>query len=53
MKVDVSENKIKRIEKVLQNSEFKTMDEFIDRAVELLLFAEENKGQFTKFLRKE
>ena len=53
IEIYLAEDKIKRIETVLHNSEFKTMDEFIDRAVELLLFAEENKNQFAKFLGKE
>ena len=53
MEINISEDKKKRIEKILQNSQFKTMDEFIDRAIELLLFAEENKNQFAQFLGKE
>ena len=53
IEVNLSEDKMKRIEKTLRDSEFKTMDEFIDRAVDLLLFAEENKNQFAKFMEKE
>ncbi len=50
---NLPEEKQKRIETVLKNSQFKTMDEFMDKAVDLLLFAEENKNQFAKFLGKE
>ena len=53
MEINISEEKQKRIETVLQSSQFKTMNEFMDRAVELLLFAEENKNQFAQFLGKK
>lgn len=53
MEINLHKDKMKRIEKILQSSEFKTMEEFIDRAVELLLFAEENKNQFAQFLGKK
>ena len=51
--VKIKEDKLKRIEQILLKSDFKTVDEFVDKAIDLLLFAEENKNQFTKFLRKE
>ncbi len=53
IEIELSEDKQKRIKKVLENSEFKNTEEFLDRAVELLLFAEENKNKFTQFLGNE
>jgi hypothetical protein len=53
MEIRLSEDKLKRIKKALTDSEFKTVDKFVDHAIDLLLFAEENKKQFAEFLDKE
>ncbi len=49
--INISEEKLTRINKVLSKSEFKDVDSFVDHAVELLLFAEENKDKFNKIIR--
>ena len=49
--INISEEKLTRINKVLSKFEFKDVDSFVDHAVELLLFAEENKDKFNKIIR--
>ncbi len=51
--MELNPEKLKRIEAVLSRSDFKNVDEFIDHAVELLLFAEENRDKFNKMLEPE
>ena len=46
MNVKITESKLKRITKILPSSEFKDTDSFVAHAIELLLFAEENKEKF-------
>ena len=49
--VNINEDKLERIKKVLLKSDFQNLDEFVNRAVELLLFAEENKDKFNQLVR--
>ena len=49
--VTINEDKLERIKKVLLKSDFQNLDEFVNRAVELLLFAEENKDKFNQLVR--
>ena len=49
--VNINKDKLERIQKVLPKSDFQNLDEFVNRAVELLLFAEENKDKFNQLVR--
>ena len=49
--VNINKDKLERIKKVLLKSDFQNLDEFVNRAVELLLFAEENKDKFNQLVR--
>jgi len=51
--MELDPEKLKRIEAVLPGSDFKSVDEFLNHSVELLLFAEENKDKFNKMLGPE
>ena len=46
MEIKIKHQKIERINKVLNYSEFNSIEAFIDHSIELLLFAEENKDKF-------
>ncbi|MEK9635262.1 MAG: hypothetical protein VW079_01160 [Candidatus Woesearchaeota archaeon] len=46
MEINIENSKLERIKSVLKNSEFNTVDDFINHSIELLLFAEENKDKF-------
>lgn len=48
--MELDPKKLKRIEEVLPRSDFKTVEDFINHSVELLLFAEENRDKFNKML---
>ncbi len=49
--VKINDTKIERINKVLPKSDFKDVDTFVNHAIDLLLFAEENKDKFNKLMR--
>ncbi len=49
--VNIDEQKIERIKKILSKSDFNDVDSFANHAIELLLFAEENKDKFNKLMR--
>jgi hypothetical protein len=49
--VNINKNKLERINKVLLKSDFQNLDEFVNHAIELLLFAEENKDKFNQLVR--
>ena len=49
--VKVDNKKIKRINNLIEKSNFKDIDAFVNHAVELLLFAEENKDKFNQLVR--
>jgi hypothetical protein len=49
--VNISKDKLERINKILIKSDFKNLDEFVNHALELLLFAEENKDKFNQLVR--
>jgi hypothetical protein len=51
--MELNPEKLKRIEAVLVRSDFKTVKEFVNHAVEMLLFAEENRDKFNKMLGPE
>jgi len=51
--MELNLEKLKRIEEVLSRSDFKTVEDFVNHAVELLLFAEENRDKFNKLLGPE
>ena len=46
MEIKINDSKIDRIKKILTHSEFKSVEDFTDHALDLLLFAEENKDKF-------
>ncbi len=49
--VNINKDKLDRINKILTKSDFQNLDEFVNHAVELLLFAEENKDRFNQLVR--
>lgn len=49
--VTINKKNLERINKVLLKSDFQNLDEFVNRAIELLLFAEENKDKFNQLVR--
>ena len=49
--VNINKDKLERINKVLSKSDFQNLDEFVNHAIELLLFAEENKDKFNQLVR--
>ncbi len=49
--IKIDDKKIGRINLVLKKSSFSDIDAFINHAIELLLFAEENKDKFDKLTR--
>ena len=51
--MELNPEKLKRIEAVLSRSDFKTVEAFVEHAVEMLLFAEENRDKFNKMLGPE
>jgi hypothetical protein len=51
--MELNPKKLKRIEAVLPGSDFKTVEDFVNHSVELLLFAEENRDKFNKMLGTE
>jgi len=51
--MEINLKKLKRIEAVLPSSDFKTVEDFVNHSVELLLFAEENRDKFNKMLGSE
>jgi hypothetical protein len=51
--MEINPEKLKRIEEVLSLSDFKTVEDFVNHAVEMLLFAEENRDKFNKLLGPE
>ena len=48
--MELNPEKLKRIEAVLSRSDFKSVEAFVDHAVEMLLFAEENRDKFAKMV---
>jgi len=52
MEINIENSKLERIKSVLKNSEFNTVDDFINHSIELLLFAEENKDKFKDLVSK-
>jgi len=49
--IKIDNKKLERINLVLKKSSFSDINAFINHAVELLLFAEENKDKFNKLAR--
>ena len=49
--VNINKDKLDRINKILTKSDFQNLDEFVNHALELLLFAEENKDKFNQLVR--
>lgn len=52
MKVELDEKKAERIEKYVTEKKFKSVEEFVDRAVTLLLYAEDNRGMFEGIIKQ-
>ena len=51
MEVKIDEDKAKRIDAYVKEGRFKTTEDFVDHALKLLLYAEDNKDMFQKMLQ--
>lgn len=52
MEVKIDSEKAKRIEKYVNDGRFDSVEKFVDHALTLLLYAEDNKDMFQKMLRE-
>ena len=50
--MEISEEKLKKIEAYIKEGRFKSVDEFVDKAVDLLLYAEDRKEEITEMMRE-
>ncbi len=50
--MEIKAEQLKRIDKHVQDGSFKSVDAFVERAIELLLYAEDNKAMFRGAIRK-
>ena len=51
MDVKIDEAKAKRVEAYVKEGRFGSVEEFVDHALKLLLYAEDNKDMFQKMLQ--
>jgi len=51
MQVKLDDEKADRIAKFVKDGRFDSIDSFVDRALELLLYAEDNRDRFQKFIK--
>ena len=52
IQVELSDEKWERISKYIEEKRFKDVDDFIEQAARLLLYAEDNKDNFEKFVKR-
>lgn len=53
MKVEIEKDKFVRIENYVKDGRFKTVNEFVDKALTLLLYAEDNRDKFAQMIRQQ
>ena len=52
-KFNIPDEMIEQIKRYVQEGRFKDLSDFFTQSARLLLYAEENKDQFTKIIKKE
>lgn len=52
-KFSIPDEMIEKIRRYIQEGRFKNLSDFFTQAARLLLYAEDNKEQFSKILKKE
>ena len=52
VQIEISDDKWERVNKYIEQKRFKDMDDFIEQAARLLLYAEDNKDNFEKFVKR-
>lgn len=52
-KFSIPDEMIEKINKYIKEGRFKDLSDFFQQAAKLLLYAEDNKDQFAKILKKE
>jgi len=52
MEVKIDSDKFKRVERYVEKGRFSSAEEFVDQAVKLLLYAEDNKDMFKKIVQQ-
>ncbi len=50
-KIEISDEILKKIGEFVQAGRFKDLNDFINQAIKLLVYAEDNKEQFEKIVR--
>ncbi len=50
MEVNLPEEQVKKIEKIIRESNFKSIDDFLSQAANLLIYAEERKKDFENII---
>ena len=50
--MEIKEEQLKKIEEYVKEGRFKSVDEFTDKAIELLLYAEDRKEELTKMMKE-
>lgn len=51
--IEIPQKTEERIQKYVKMGRFKDVDDFIQQAVQLMLYAEDNKDAFTKILKED
>lgn len=52
-KINIPDEMVQKIQKYIQENRFKDLNEFINQAIKLLVYAEDNKDSFVKILKPE
>ncbi|MBI2040529.1 MAG: ribbon-helix-helix protein, CopG family [DPANN group archaeon] len=52
-RIEISDETIKRIDELVKAGRFKDLSDFINQAIKLLVYAEENKEQFQQIVKQE
>ncbi|MBS3064050.1 MAG: hypothetical protein J4445_01200 [DPANN group archaeon] len=51
--IEISKDRQERIDKFVKLGRFASLDDFVQKAVDLMLYAEDNKDAFTKILNED
>lgn len=52
-KLNIEDELIAKAQKYVQEGRFKNLSDFINQAIKLLIYAEDNKDSFSKILKQE
>ena len=52
VQIEISDGKWERINKYVEDKRFKDINDFMEQAAKLLLYAEDNKNNFEQFVKK-